>query len=374
MLKGIYLSLLIGPVVPIPAPQIVIDSLSSVQVTNSKDRSGFQITFAVGKTSTLFTTMLAAGYLDPISTRVMIIVTINGMPNVLMDGMVTNQEYAPSNEAGKSALTITGEDLSLAMDLITKILPYPALPDVAKVNLILATYSFLGIIPLVIPPIITVEKVPTDSWDTQTTTDKEYIKGLAQTCGYVFFVMPGPLPGQNIAYFGPDINLPIPQSALSINLDVASNVESMSFSLDGMAKKIKIFTIMDPFTHSIPILIPVPNINVFKPPLGLRPTLPSKVEFAKDASKLAPDEAAESILGYLMNNPNAVSATGTLDVMQYKQILRSRMLVGVRGAGLVYDGMYYVDSVTHNIKPGEYKQNFTLSRDGLISNTPRVVP
>src|ERR1700761_9396113 len=257
MLKGIYLSLLIGPVVPVPAPQIVIDSLSSVQVTNSKDRSGFQITFAVGKTSTLFTTMLAAGYLDPISTRVMIVVTINGMPNVLMDGMVTNQEYAPSNEAGKSALTITGEDLSLAMDLISKIIPYPAIPIIAQVNLILATYSFLGIIPLVIPPIVSVMKSPTNSWGSQIATDKEYIKGLAQNCGYVFFVLPGPLPGQNIAYFGPDINLPIPQSALSVNLDIASNTESLSFSLDGMAKKIKIFTIMDPFTHKIPIPIPV---------------------------------------------------------------------------------------------------------------------
>jgi hypothetical protein len=30
--------------------------------------------------------------------------------------------------------------------------------------------------------------------------------------------------------------------------------------------------------------------------------------------------------------------------------------------------------VTHNIKRGEYKQSFQLSRDGLISNTPRVVP
>ena len=47
---------------------------------------------------------------------------------------------------------------------------------------------------------------------------------------------------------------------------------------------------------------------------------------------------------------------------------------GVRGAGLAYDGLYYVNSVTHNIKRGEYKQSFQLSRDGLISNTPRVVP
>jgi hypothetical protein len=48
--------------------------------------------------------------------------------------------------------------------------------------------------------------------------------------------------------------------------------------------------------------------------------------------------------------------------------------VGVRGAGPTYDGLYYVDSVTHNIKPGEYKQSFTLSRDGLISSTPVVPP
>jgi len=45
----------------------------------------------------------------------------------------------------------------------------------------------------------------------------------------------------------------------------------------------------------------------------------------------------------------------------------------VRGAGLAYDGMYYVNSVTHNIKRGEYKQNFSLSRDGLISPTPKVL-
>jgi hypothetical protein len=30
--------------------------------------------------------------------------------------------------------------------------------------------------------------------------------------------------------------------------------------------------------------------------------------------------------------------------------------------------------VTHSIKRGEYKQSFQLSRDGLISQTPVVVP
>jgi len=137
---------------------------------------------------------------------------------------------------------------------------------------------------------------------------------------------------------------------------------------------VRIYTVLDPFTKKIPIPIPVPNINAFKPPLGARPTPPAKVEFASDVAQQRPDEAARGILGFLMNNAEAITANGSLDVLRYGQILRARMLVGVRGAGLAYDGLYYVNSVTHNIKRGEYKQNFTLARDGLISLTPRVVP
>ncbi len=374
MLKGIHLTLMIGPAVPVPAPMTVVDAVSSIQVTNSKDRSGFQLAFIVGKNSTLLTTMLPAGYLDPITTRVVIVVTLNGLPNVIMDGLVTKQEVSPSSEPGQFKITITGEDLSLAMDVIDRIIPYPAMPDVAKIYLVLAPYAVLGIVPVVIPPILSLIKSPTTGWETQPKmTDRAYLKYLAERCGYLFFVQPGPLPGQSIAYFGPDVNLPVPQPALSVNMDAHTNVESLSFSLDGLAKTVRIYTILDPITKKIPIPIPVPNINAFKPPLGARPTPPAKVEFASDVSKLQPDEAAQGILGFLMNNSAAISGSGSLDVMRYGRLLRSRMLVGVRGSGLAYDGMYYVDSVTHNIKHGEYKQNFTLSRDGLISNTPKVL-
>ena len=56
MLQGIHLTLLIGPAVPVPAPQSVMDALQSVQVTSSRDTSGFQITFSVSKQSPLLTT------------------------------------------------------------------------------------------------------------------------------------------------------------------------------------------------------------------------------------------------------------------------------------------------------------------------------
>jgi phage protein D len=54
--------------------------------------------------------------------------------------------------------------------------------------------------------------------------------------------------------------------------------------------------------------------------------------------------------------------------------LRARELVGVRGVGLSYDGLWYVKSVTHTISHGSHKQSFNLEREGTISNTPMVMP
>jgi hypothetical protein len=373
MLKGVHLTLLIGPALPIPAPQSVIDAVTSVEVTSGKDKAGFQLTFAVSKKSPLLTTMLPAGYFDPMITRVIIIVTIGGMPNVIMDGIVTRQELSPGNEPGQSTLTITGEDLSVVMDVVEmNLMRYPAQPEVARLYVILSKYLFFGIVPIVLPPIPPDIPIPTREIPTHRGTDLAYIKSLAHDAGYVFYVEPGPLPGQSIAYFGPDIRIPVPQPALNVNMDGHTNVESLTFSLDGLAKKIIIFTIMDDITGKIPVPIPVPNISIIRPPLGARLTPPAKIEFANDGAAQSTPKAIQKILGMTFNASDAVSAHGTLDVVRYGRVLRSRMLVGVRGAGLAYDGLYYVNSVTHKIKRGEYKQDFQLSRDGLISLTPKV--
>ncbi len=374
MFDGVHLTLLIGPLaVPLPAPLPLVEALQSVQVSSGRDRTGFQLKFTLGKTSLIQMALLPAGLLDPMVTRVVIIVTFMGVPQVICDGVVTRHEMSPSSEAGQSTLTLTGEDLSVLMDVVEMKLPYPAMPDAAKIALILSKYAMFGIIPMVIPPIVDTVKIPTDGFETQTGTDLSYIKGLGSRCGYTFYLEPGPAPLTSIAYFGPDIRIPIPQPALSVNLDWATNVESLSFSLDGLAKKITIITILDPITKKIPIPIPLPNIDVFKPPLGLRLTPPAKIRFADNMANLPPDEAAKKAFGLLRDGADAVSGNGSLSVPRYGSILRSRLLVGVRGAGITYDGMYYVESVTHNLKRGEYKQNFTLSRDGLISQTPVVL-
>jgi hypothetical protein len=138
-----------------------------------------------------------------------------------MDGMITRQELTPSNDPGQSTLTVTGEDLSILMDLLEMpFMRYPAMPEVARVYLMLAKYLVFGIVPIVIPPIPPDIPIPTKEIPSHLEgTDRAYIQRLAREAGYVFYVEPGPLPLQSIAYFGPDIRIPVPQPALNINMD-----------------------------------------------------------------------------------------------------------------------------------------------------------
>src|ERR1043166_1128625 len=133
MLKNVQMTLLIGPGVPVPAPRLVIDALSSVQITSGGERTGFQLKFAVSKTSKLQTTMIPAGYFDPGVTRVIVAVTLGGIPNVLVDGIVTRQEVAPSNDSSHSTITITGEDLSVLMDVVEA--PFMRFPAMTVVTI-----------------------------------------------------------------------------------------------------------------------------------------------------------------------------------------------------------------------------------------------
>src|SRR6185312_14718627 len=140
----------------------------------------------------------------------------------------------------------------------------------------------------------------------------QYIRQLAQGCGYVFYVEPGPAMGSSIAYFGPDIRIPAPQPALNVNMDGYTNVESLSFSFDGTAKKISVITITDPVMRRIPIPIPVPNISILRPPLGARPPLPLRVEFPSDAAQLSISEGINYALAISMGATDAVTGNGSL--------------------------------------------------------------
>jgi len=211
----------------------------------------------------------------------------------------------------------------------------------------------------------------TDEIPTHKGTDLEYVRTLASQCGYVFYVEPGPAPGLNFAYWGPEIKVGPPQPALNMDMDAHTNVEQLSFSFDKEQKEMPIVFIQNQATKA-PIPIPIPDITPLNPPLGLVPPLPPKLTPLSDTARLSPLGAVMKGLAYASQHSDAVSGNGSLDVMRYGRPLKSRQLVGVRGAGDAFDGLYYVKSVTHNIKRGEYKQSFSLARNGLLSTLPKV--
>jgi hypothetical protein len=374
MLKGIQLTLLMGPVVPIPAPREVVDALQSVQVTVSAGaRSGFQLDFAISKASPLNRERLPAGFFNPF-IRVILVVSMGGLPTVLIDGVVTRHEVGPSNEPGQSTLTVTGEDLTALMDLedLTGRASYPAMPWNLMVMTILAKYAAFGILPAALPPLQMSVKPPTEKVVQHKGTDLAFVKALATNTGYTFYLIPGPVPGTSIAYWGPDVRVGIPQPALSVNLDAETNVESLRFTYDGLSRKQLSVTVLDPIFQKVAIPIPIPNVSLLKPPLAAVPAITMKREVLKDTAKKSTVEALLQGLSKEAEGSDAITGSGSLDVLRYGRLLSARGLVGVRGAGLTYDGLYFVASVTHTIKRGEYKQSFTLSRDGTMPLAPAV--
>ena len=202
-------------------------------------------------------------------------------------------------------------------------------------------------------------------------TDLDYIERLARAVGHVFYIDPGPTPGTNIAYWGPEIKVGVPQPALNLDMDMYTNVEKLSFTFDGSKGVLPIVFIQNSLTK-IPIPIPIPKLNPLQPPLGLIPAPITNVTVLKETAKLSPMAAIGLGIAEASRSADAVSGKGTLDAVRYGRLLKSRQLVGVRGAGLAFDGLYFVKSVTTNIKQGALKQDFELTRNGLVSITPRV--
>jgi hypothetical protein len=380
VLDDVQLSLQIGPIVPVPVPRSVLDALAQVEVTvQDVGNSGFQLTFSIDKQSPLQILFLLTGGAPLLFMRVVLTATVNGIPNVLVDGVITNNEIAPGDKGSNSTLTITGKDLTALMDQSNwSGFPFPACPPEARVAIMLAKYALFGVVPLIVPSVMIDEPLPIDEIPSQQGTDLQYIRQLAEQVGYVFYLDPGPVPGMTKAYWGPQIKVGPVQPALGVDLDAYTNVESLSFRFNQEQNRIPVVYIYNQET-GITFPIPIPPVTPLNPPLGLIPPLPTNIlgdlqPFRDDIAGRPIPQAIMLGLAAAAQYLEAVTCEGSLDVTRYGGILKARQLVGVRGSGPAFDGLYYVKSVTHRIKRGEYKQSFTLTRNGLVSTVPTVAP
>jgi hypothetical protein len=355
---------------------MLTEALQNVEVTHSDEgRSGFQITFQIGRggpEDILDYRQLSSPLLRPFN-RVILIVTFNATPRVLMDGIITNQQVQPGNEPGTSTLTIIGEDVSVMMDREESIVEHIGQSDPIIATMIITNYAQYGLVPNVIPPPTVETPNPMERTPVQRGTDLAHLQSMAMCHGYVFYIVPGPVPFANTAYWGPPVREGVPQRALTFNMGPDSNVTSLNFQYNALSPVMVSGSMMDSQTNqSMPVQtftstrIPL----VSQPASGLphiRRVLPEKTE---GTSYMQGQACTQGRIDASFDN--AVTAQGELDALQYGDLLHARKLVGLRGAGHSYDGSYYVKSVTHSISSGEYRQRFTLSREGTGALSPVV--
>ncbi|HMO60026.1 MAG TPA: hypothetical protein PKA05_22515 [Roseiflexaceae bacterium] len=374
-LLGVRLTLLIGPTVPLPAPPPLLDALVSSEISHRDEgRSGFQLVFQIGRgqADPLDYGLLAGPLLRP-GNRVVLLVSFGPLPQVLMDGLITNQQLQPGERPGSATLTITGEDVSVAMDRDERSAEHPAQSEQIIAMRIILNYAQYGLIPAVIPPPALDLPLPIERTPVQQATDLAYLRQMAERFAYVFYVIPGPAPLTNTAYWGPPVRVGPPQRALTVNMGPETNVAGMSFQSEPLAAATTAGEVQDRTSGE---RMSVRSFVSLRPPLATAPALASfaSSRIFRATAGLSTAQALAQAQAESDASSDTVTVEGELDTARYGGILQARGLVGLRGAGYSYDGYYYVKQVTHMISRDSYTQKFTLTREGLGSTVPLVLP
>ncbi|HEU0013769.1 MAG TPA: hypothetical protein VFQ45_08800 [Longimicrobium sp.] len=362
---GVRVMLLVGDTVPLPPPHAVTTALAAAQVTTGgEDGDGFQLTFAAPRDGVMDYSIIKT--LAPFK-RVVVSAVFGVVPEVLIDGVITHQQFTPSEEPGGTTLTVSGRDLSQMLDLEEKNEAFPNQPDSVIAMRVLASYARYGILPRTTPT--TAVPVMLQLIPRQAETDLAFLRRMARRNGFVFYVEPV-APGVSQAYWGPENRAGMPQPALTLGMGAESNVRGLHFTQDALAPVGAEGSILEP---TLGVTLPIPPLPSLKlPPLALSPLPAERTRLMRETANASPTRAAAAMLAASSAAPDAVTAEGELDTARYGHALRARALVGVRGVGASYDGLWYVRSVTHDIRPGDYRQRFALSREGTMTTLPAL--
>lgn len=375
MPQALSLTLFIGQTTPRPVPTLLSEAVESLEIVQTDaGRSGFQIVFRVGRSQPADLQddpVLTNSLLQPFN-RVIVTVTLDARVHVLMDGIITYLEFAPSLEPGDSLFTVTGEDVSVMMDLEEKSIEHPAQNEKDIVSKLIAAYSRYGLVPKLGTPAVSDRPQTTERVPVQLGTDLAYIQELADRYAFLFYVTPGPTVGQNTAYWGPPERKGTPLKPLTVNMGSATNVESINFQYDALAVTQVAGQVQDRKTNQIQ---PVMQSSSTRTPLSRSAAINAAhirtTQFRETARlKTYADARAQALLD--RSTDRVLTVTGQLDTLVYGSLLERGKLVDVRGVGYTYDGAYYINQVVHSIREGEYKQRFQLSREGLETMVSRV--
>jgi hypothetical protein len=380
MLPSVIVGLLIGaPAAPEPAPRALMAALQAITVSQGdagktgEYQQGFQIVFSArrGRAARADYPLLANPLLGA-GKRVVITVTIQARPRVLIDGIITHQQLAGDNEP---VITLTGKDLTVLMDMVQAGERRPGQGDKEAALAIIGKYTAYGIKPQASDPATNSPATEDQRVPIQVATDLAHLRALAKSNGFIFYLRPGPTEKQSIAYWGAPPRDGQAQRALTTRMGAGTNVDALSFSYDSLAPTQVTGSYTDPDKAEATPLQALERKGGVA--LGKTQALKAGAEFVRKRRLYdTPFDAAQSLAqAQAAANRSAertLVAKGKLETTRYGDLLVAPGVVGMRGAGKTYDGEYYVAKVTHKITPESYVQEFELSREGTGSTTETV--
>ncbi len=355
------LSLFVGAPVPVPAPVDIAEALERVEIDSAiGERGTFRLVFRLDDPSLPERFLSESGDL----ARIVLVLNDPRGQSVVMDGVLVIHTLAASAD-GMPSLVVSGEDLTLLMDLVEVERTFPAAPVHARVMLLLAPYNALGIVPVVVPPPLVSMPLPGEQ-ALQQGTDYAWLRSLADAVGFRFTLDPGPVPLQSIAYWGPEPRPDRDRGRPSLSVDLArpANVDTLRLSFDANHRVTPEAVVLDPATGAA-IPIPVPDIAALVKPLGAIVPPAHRRQRLGGTSRLTTTAAAAAVLARAARSAEAMTGVGTLDVELAGVRLRAGSIIDVHGAATPFNGLYEVSRVRDTITADHHSQTFELLRAGI---------
>jgi hypothetical protein len=385
MLGGVTYTVLMGPaggppVVPLPPP--LLTALQKIEVeTSTEMASVFRLRFGISQMQIGDWDLLMPQYEEtffrPLS-RVQIRVKVGiDIPKTIINGYITHQHVLYDDEGGASSMEITGMDATILMNLQEKVITWPLAGFPTDSLIAITIFGQYGLLPMAIPGLpMNVDPSGTDS-TVQRGTDIRFLRRLAQRSSFECFVRPDPFSGVDIGYFGPPANLPFaPEAVLNVKMGAQTNVTEFKIRYDMVKPTLSLAFGLDTMTR-VPLTFPsLPSVAAgypVGPPMGVQEATIREVGGPHPPPMvLAAQTGMMSLPGLPLVNQAitnkaswAVVAEGTAgsDV----GVLSVGFTVNIRGAGLAFNGAYYVTRVSHVIESGgcSYIQKFEARRNAI---------
>ncbi|HLQ51880.1 MAG TPA: hypothetical protein VK129_10310 [Terriglobales bacterium] len=379
MLGGVTYTVLMG-LPPLPLPPPLLNALQKIEVeTSTEMASVFRLRFGMARTDFGDWDVIMPQYeelffrpMTPVQIRVKVGIDI---PKAIINGYVTHQQVLYDDEGGASAMEISGMDATMMMNLQEKVVPWPMPNDGA---IAAAVFGLYGIVPMVSPS-LPFNLDPTDM-TVQRGTDIRFLRRLAQRNGFECYVQPQPQTGVDFGYFGPPTNIPGMQEAvLNIKMGADTNVSEFKIRYDMMKPTTALSAGMDVMTRTPsfalsvtpPVTPPKAGLYPWGVPMGVQDATVRALAGAHPPPMVLPAQTGQMALPALTVVTQAIANRSSWAVVAEGTagadvgVLYAGGTVNIRGAGLAFNGAYYVTRVSHTFDCGAYTQKFEARRNAI---------